>query len=52
MPPQDKKEERKIKEDARGEAIKAIVDKIGYGISWETANEMITNLLKSWNNKN
>lgn len=39
-------------EDSRGEAIKSIVDRIGYGITWETADIMITNLLRNWNSKN
>lgn len=36
------------KEDARGIAIKAIIDKIGYGITWETAQQMIVTVLNNW----
>jgi hypothetical protein len=39
-----------IYEDARGEAIEAIINKIGYGIDWETANKMIITLLSNWKN--
>ena len=37
-----------IQEDGRGDAIKAIVQRIGYGIDWETADQMIKNLLANW----
>ena len=41
-------ETKTVKEDARGIAIKTIVEKIGYGIDWETANKMIVTLLANW----
>ena len=41
---------KEVKWDSRGQAISAIVARIGYGIGWETADKMITNLLKNWSN--
>ena len=35
-------------EDPRAAAIIAIIARIGRGITWETADTMITNLLKNW----
>ncbi len=37
-----------IKEDARGIAVQAIVKRIGHGITWDTADKMIENILKNW----
>ncbi len=41
-------EEIVVAYDGRGEAIKAIIKRIGYGITWETAEKLIETVLKNW----
>lgn len=42
------KEKEQINQDARGQAIKAVMDKIGHGITWDDANETIKIILQNW----
>lgn len=47
-----KKEEKHTDLDGKGEAIKTIVEKIGYGITKDEASELIEITLKMWPKNN